>query len=504
MTDGNWGLRTGFAVACLFGFFTVTTSAIAQEGDMVWQYREAGGSAGVGRKSAGLIYGVPETDNVQLQAGCNSGPVKNGKSISLVLAADVGALTDGATIEVRFSGGRFKQSLDGLVHGTAAEEGITGAHIQAAPNDRLWQAMQERDGLDYQVAGYRRAHLKLRGGASTIQRFVAACDRFARLGGTPADQSSNTPATSNVRVAGAAAGRSGSPAVSEKDAFESAKELGTIEAWEAFLKSFPTGFRADLARAYVKRLAATGGRPTSKAAKSESTDGASAPALDTFESRPGVAPWRRIRYEMDEGNSSERAASVTGNGVELLFYCRGKRLTGIVRENGRGLYPNFDQRIEQGLAAKRRGQADGEPVPIAMEFSNGRRYSVGAHVMGLTGEVELSRRDDGRGFKADGSLIEDMMSRSVVTIAAAPFVANLQLKNSRTALCGLIKSCGARSEACGTAKKSYTTKKVYKKKPKKRSCRKGGASCSKNSQCCSGKCCLDDFEECEGWYGRCG
>ena len=42
--------------------------------------------------------------------------------------------------------------------------------------------------------------------------------------------------------------------VSAKEAFEAAKELGTVEAWEAFLKSFPTGFYADLARAYLKKL----------------------------------------------------------------------------------------------------------------------------------------------------------------------------------------------------------------------------------------------------------
>jgi hypothetical protein len=42
---------------------------------------------------------------------------------------------------------------------------------------------------------------------------------------------------------------------SEKDAFEAAKELGTVEAWDAFLSNYPTGFHADLARAYVKKLA---------------------------------------------------------------------------------------------------------------------------------------------------------------------------------------------------------------------------------------------------------
>lgn len=41
----------------------------------------------------------------------------------------------------------------------------------------------------------------------------------------------------------------------EQQAFEAAKELGTVEAWDAFLSSYPTGFYADLARAYVKKLA---------------------------------------------------------------------------------------------------------------------------------------------------------------------------------------------------------------------------------------------------------
>lgn len=43
-------------------------------------------------------------------------------------------------------------------------------------------------------------------------------------------------------------------AAEEKQAFESAKELGTVEAWDAFLSNYPKGFHADLARAYVKKL----------------------------------------------------------------------------------------------------------------------------------------------------------------------------------------------------------------------------------------------------------
>lgn len=52
-------------------------------------------------------------------------------------------------------------------------------------------------------------------------------------------------------------------AVSSKEAFDAAKELGTAEAWNAFLKSYPEGFHADLARAYLKKLGNAASKPTS-------------------------------------------------------------------------------------------------------------------------------------------------------------------------------------------------------------------------------------------------
>ncbi len=498
-------MALAFATTILF----LDTAAHAAGDSKVWQYREAQGTAGVGRKSAGLILGIPETDDVQVQAGCESGFVRGGKTISLVLAADIGTMKDGDKIKVRFTGGRFKRTVNGIVHGTEIEEGVTGAHVQLAHDDKLWQAMQDRDALDYQVPGYQIANLKLRGGSSTIQRFVNTCGRYAGSSTNKRTTSQTSSSANNKNVIRVADNtRGGNDGINEKEAFESAKELGTIEGWEAFLNAFPTGFRADLARAYVKRLGGTAGAPAaqkSKPTQSSSSRGGKMPILDTFEARAGRAPWRTTRYEMDEGNASAKAAAVKGNGVELLFHCDGKRLAGILRESGRNLYPNFDRRMKQGLAAKRSGRADGQAVPIPFEFSNGRTYSVGAQVMEMNGEVSLTRRGDGGGFKADGSMLSDLMSEEFVTISAPPFVANLQLKKSRPALCSLIRSCGAKAEGCGSVTKKYTPKKIYKKKKKKkkRSCRRNGASCSSHRQCCGGKCCLNDFEECEGIGGRC-
>jgi uncharacterized protein YecT (DUF1311 family) len=53
-----------------------------------------------------------------------------------------------------------------------------------------------------------------------------------------------------------------------KQAFEAAKELGTVEAWDAFLSNYPAGFYADLARAYVKKLA---GQPAAEAPAAENS-----------------------------------------------------------------------------------------------------------------------------------------------------------------------------------------------------------------------------------------
>lgn len=72
---------------------------------------------------------------------------------------------------------------------------------------------------------------------------------------------------SNLRLVVSAAHAQGTANDSaEKEAFEASKALGTIEAWQAYLKNFPTGFRADLARAYLAKLSGTGAATPAAAA----------------------------------------------------------------------------------------------------------------------------------------------------------------------------------------------------------------------------------------------
>ncbi len=62
----------------------------------------------------------------------------------------------------------------------------------------------------------------------------------------------------------------------EKEAFDAAKDLGTVEAWDAFLSNYSAGFHADLARAYVKKLAE---EPAAQTAPSQAAPSAAPPPV---------------------------------------------------------------------------------------------------------------------------------------------------------------------------------------------------------------------------------
>jgi hypothetical protein len=74
-------------------------------------------------------------------------------------------------------------------------------------------------------------------------------------------------ASSGAQEASSASGNS------DKRDFESAKELGTAEAWQAFLAAHPSGFYSDLARAYLAKLSA-GGSPQSAVPSSAASSSA--------------------------------------------------------------------------------------------------------------------------------------------------------------------------------------------------------------------------------------
>jgi hypothetical protein len=115
---------------------------------------------------------------------------------------------------------------------------------------------------------------------------------------------------------------------SPREAFDATKELDTLEAWEAFLANFPTGFYADLARAYLKKHRdARAGTPSqgtaADATKPEPGAGGNLDDLSpTDPGKPAVARGGRYmgfaerfnRYYTDPAWKPSRVVYVSPNG----------------------------------------------------------------------------------------------------------------------------------------------------------------------------------------------
>jgi hypothetical protein len=205
---------TTLFVCLLAGLLSLAASALADD-PAEWQFSEFDDPENVGRKIASLIYGVPETDNIQVSGVCSAAATAAPFS-NVTFGSDIGDLESGKDVELRFSGGGFDHIVKGKIE-RATGEGISGVLVPLESDDPLWTAMAEKTSLDYLVPGYKAATLDFERGKGAIQEFLQACRNFA-----------------NAALSAEPTRSPGSTGDAEKDAFESAKELGTIEAWQAF------------------------------------------------------------------------------------------------------------------------------------------------------------------------------------------------------------------------------------------------------------------------------
>lgn len=483
----------------LFGAVMVFSHTLqAADDDLVWGFSAFNDPENKGRMTARLDLAIPETDAAQMSGVCDASPSTSVNFSYLVFATDVGTLKDGTQVELRFSGEGVDHVLSGVVSGAQAEVGITGVSLDVEHDDPIWPALTQKKALKYAVPGYKASSLTLAGGQDKIQSFIDACRVYAAAVNKPikGQAAASGQASQSAQAAPKAAepAKSSPPAkaekaaeksaaagdISEKEAFEGAKELGTVEAWEAFLNTFPSGFRADLARAYVRRINQTQGatKPAPAAPPAAAAAPAPKPILQTVDLGPGTTPWRNGQIELDEGNARAYAAIVNSHGIEFVARCdNSKRLAALLRQQQRDIYPDFDGRIEQGLAASNRKVGD-SAKEISLRFSDGKQYVVSAQVYGLTGEVEIA--DIGQPFVPQSQIIEDMMSKQTMTISAAPFSATFQLKNSRGAICAVLHRCGAKLPACN---RKATKKKAAPRKTTTRKSRCGRGSVWLEGQC---------------------
>lgn len=286
------------------------------------------------------------------------------------------------------------------------------------------------------------------GGFGTVLRLLslAALGILTTFGAFAADgRVSDTAAGGPIVVA-----QAGSSAAQRK-AFESAKELGTVEAWDAFLSSYPDGFYADLARAYVKKLAES---DAPAAQEPEPEPPASEPQLDTVHNGPGRSDWfNTTRSFVANSKRPAYAAIVDAGGVQLTAFCHGRGsnlriIPGLrVTDNN----PGIAARLRAGLEAA--PYVTDDLASVDMTFSDGTTIAgVAASKPPQNDEVTLYV--DRKLPEPDGEMLDRLMAGQEVTITAEPFIATFQLDGSRSALCSMMNKCGADVDGCGGGSRS--------------------------------------------------
>ncbi|CAN1721104.1 exported protein of unknown function [Hyphomicrobium sp. 1Nfss2.1] len=235
----------------------------------------------------------------------------------------------------------------------------------------------------------------------------------------------------------------------QKNAFESAKELGTIEAWDAFLSNYPEGFYADLARAYVKKLA-----ESSTSNSSVTPPPSTAPKTVTVRDGPGESDWTNTTIPF-VANSSRRAyaAVVDAGGIQMTAFChsgaQGPQIVPGLRVTGAD--PGVLERLREGLASA--PSATKDLSSISMTFANGTTVEgVAASTPPKDNEVTLYVNR--KLLDPQDDVLEQLMAGQNVTLTAPPFSASFQLDGSRSALCSMMNKCGAKAVGCDSDESS--------------------------------------------------
>ncbi len=96
--------RSGVLFAAVFSILLGSTLPLkAADVDLYeWKFSESNDPGDPKASSAQLIYGIPETDDIQVSGVCEAGDAEHATPI-LTFGADVGAMAGGITTELRFS-----------------------------------------------------------------------------------------------------------------------------------------------------------------------------------------------------------------------------------------------------------------------------------------------------------------------------------------------------------------------------------------------------------------
>lgn len=132
-----------------------------------------------GGRRAAIGYGVPETDNSQVNGFCHAGAPG---LATMAFAADVGGSPDGTAVTLNLRGAGFSRTINGIVSLPRSEEGASTVEAQLTLGDPLWQGLARLGQMSYSVNNGPPVPLGLAGSSRVVEAFLRQCAEIAASG----------------------------------------------------------------------------------------------------------------------------------------------------------------------------------------------------------------------------------------------------------------------------------------------------------------------------------
>ncbi|WP_158514979.1 VHL beta domain-containing protein [Nioella nitratireducens] len=139
-----------------------------------------------------LVYGVPETDNVQFFGRC----VAEGATpvVQAQIWADTGANANGTPVTLTVSGiGMAPVSMPGEITGVNADVGITGVAVRLGFDDPLFNLMTNQQSVNYHLDEGTPLSLSTDGFQEHLAGFLAACSAMTSAVAPPPEPTMPAP-----------------------------------------------------------------------------------------------------------------------------------------------------------------------------------------------------------------------------------------------------------------------------------------------------------------------
>lgn len=129
-----------------------------------------------GKTGASLVFGIPETDAIAINATCESG--NPGPFVPVMALIDLGGMPNGLPVQVEVRAGAFNKVYQGTV--SFLSEEYSGAQLAIPIEDSFWAVLDSGQPVSIGAVGRPPVTLNAPGSVDAVSRFLDRCQAVFR------------------------------------------------------------------------------------------------------------------------------------------------------------------------------------------------------------------------------------------------------------------------------------------------------------------------------------